>query len=97
MKSVFWAAVLGVAIWGAVRDKDEPKAARWRGFYYPTTSDMNRVVRSPDFRSLDECRGWVRGVHDQWRAVHPNNVFDWECGTNCRFEHGSDICDETKQ
>ncbi len=68
----------------------------WIGFYYPDKNNLTEHVQSPELKSLEECRSWVKFT--QIPLHNPSGSgYDYECGKNCRFDNGSGfyICQET--
>ena len=70
--------------------------SKWTGFYYPNEGDLLNYKKSPELKSLDECRSWVNGMVNKY---NPNGYgYDYECGKNCKLsDSGIDIyhCKET--
>lgn len=68
---------------------------KWTGFYYPYKSNLSRHIKSPEFKSLEECRAWVS---DQIYTYNPSGEnYDYECGKNCKYsdEYHMQTCKET--
>lgn len=69
----------------------------WTGFYYPDITKMNDESTwriQPSLKSLEACRNWADDM-----AGDNNKVWDYECGTGCRYEKDikMNVCKETLQ
>lgn len=69
------------------------KKDNYNGFFYPDgclTCEDNYIF-SPTFNSAEECIDWAEGL-----KTDRNNPDDmWECGKNCKWKDGFNVCEET--
>jgi hypothetical protein len=65
---------------------------KWDGFVYPNKNDLTTHVGIGAFKSLEECRDSARAVISKTSSVERG---DYECGLNCKFNGGLNICEET--
>ena len=66
----------------------------WKEWVYPDKSDLGKSKFIGEFNSLEECRIQVR------RYISLKNlqyIADYECGLNCKYEYGINICKETRR
>lgn len=73
------------------------KSVTWQGFYYPNASDLTKDIKSPIFKSIDECRDWVNSMVYKY---NPSGTgYDYECGKNCKKKDGMTVlvCETTKR
>lgn len=90
---IFWLIV--VAIIGFLIFTKFIKNDTWQGYYYPNEGNLLNDIKSPIFKSLEECRDWVDVQVDRY---NPSGYgYDYECGKNCKTKYGSTllICEET--
>ncbi len=70
------------------------KSDKWSGYFYPNKDDLTHWVESPViFKSLEECRDWAQNKGADLN-IDPMQ-YDYECGLNCEYKNGFNICKET--
>lgn len=64
-------------------------------YVYPSRGDLTDHIAVGRFDSLDACRAAARGKLIELDALEEG---DYECGKNCRAEHGFEVvrvCEKT--
>lgn len=70
------------------------KKDKWNGYFYPNASNLSDWVESEEvFDSLEQCRSWAEDTGYQMN-IEPVN-YDYECGLNCKYKNGLNICQKT--
>ncbi len=65
---------------------------KYTGFYYPSGCLVcDDYIVSPQLNSLEDCVKWVEGL----KSNSKNTNDKWECGKNCKFKNGLNVCEET--
>lgn len=66
----------------------------WQGVYYPDGCLVcdEKYIFSPIFNNYDECQRWAIDIQN--KRNNPNDQY--ECGKNCKYKDGIQICDETR-
>ncbi|MBI2017452.1 hypothetical protein HYS92_00220 [Candidatus Daviesbacteria bacterium] len=84
--------IIGLIWWFFFRQADT-----WQGFYYPNAGDLTRDIKSPIYKSIDECRDWVDSMVDRYNPS--GEGYDYECGKNCKIKDGMTIlvCETTER
>jgi hypothetical protein len=79
------------------------KKEEWSGYFYPDASNLSSWIDSDGtFDSIESCRDWVDTQLGVYVLKNPgmniNEVnYDYECGLNCRYKSGFNVCEETIQ
>lgn len=70
------------------------KKDTWSGYFYPDRSNLSDWIESGfTFDSLDSCRVWAKNKGIDLR-IEPTS-YDYECGLNCEYKDGFNICEKT--
>ena len=69
----------------------------WQGFYYPSAGNLTYDIKSPIYKTLEECRNWVNSMVYKYNPS--GEGYDYECGKNCKIEKGMtvSVCDTTER
>lgn len=66
----------------------------WSGYFYPNKDNLSEWVESDSkFKSLEECRNWANNKAIELKL--DITQYDYECGLNCKYKDGFNICKET--
>jgi uncharacterized protein YxeA len=66
----------------------------WTGYFYPDMNNLSSWIKSGEtFGSIEECRDWVDNTAIDLDLQR--DVYDYECGLNCRYKNGFNVCEET--
>lgn len=70
------------------------KKDKWNGYFYPDASNLSDWVESDEvFDSLEQCRFWAEDTGYQMN-IEPIS-YDYECGLNCKYKNGFNVCEKT--
>lgn len=66
----------------------------WSGYFYPSKYNLSKWVESGyTFDSLESCRIWA---HNKAQELGIDSTqYDYECGLNCKYKNGFNVCEET--
>ncbi len=70
----------------------------WTGFYYPDAGNLYVYKKSPELKTIDDCRNWVDNMADTYNPYGADD--DYECGKNCKLaEYSTDFyeCETTEE
>jgi len=66
----------------------------WSGYFYPDINNLsNWIDGNTSFESLDSCRNWANNKARELKLE--DNQYDYECGLNCKYKSGFNVCEET--
>lgn len=68
----------------------------WTGYAYPDRNDLTEYRRVGTFQSLEECRAESLNLLREL-VRSPEQRGDFECGLNCRYRNGLNVCDRTER
>jgi hypothetical protein len=88
MIRTFRSVSLGLALIGAA-GCEYFQAGKWDALVYPR-SDRGRAVYVGKFKTLAECRTAALAELQRHRQG------DYECGLNCKFRNGINVCSRTE-
>lgn len=95
-KASIFATIFGISMITTVflLNRRETKSWHgWQGVYYPNgcLTCEEEYIFSPIFGSKEECLTWGKR-----KMVYRENSQDtFECGKNCKWERGFNVCEET--
>lgn len=88
---VKWLWLIAVAAVVVLLSKDD----EWRGYAYPNKDDLSNFDFIGSFRSLEECRAAALNfLSNLPRGVDGG---DYECGLNCVYKAGVNVCEQTER
>lgn len=67
----------------------------WSGYFYPDQNNLSNWVEGGNFDSLESCRNWA--VNYGYLKSIPVSDYDYECGLNCKYKDGFNVCEKTEQ
>lgn len=89
MKKSIFIIVVFIILLVILVNKDE-----WSGYFYPDRNNLSTWIESDsEFKSLNECRNWANNKAVELKLS--NTEYDYECGLNCEYKDGFNICKET--
>ena len=66
----------------------------WSGYFYPSKDNLSDWIESGfTFKSLDSCRVWAQNKGIELNIK--SSTYDYECGLNCKYKDGFNICEKT--
>lgn len=65
---------------------------RWDGYVYPNKNNLSNFISAGNgFSSFEKCQAACISIirSNNWQNA------DYECGLNCKFKDGMNICEKT--
>lgn len=88
-----WIKIVGIIILVIIVILIIPKKEKWNGVYYPNGCLVceNEYIFSPTYNTKEDCLNWATTIRAQ--RNNPDDLF--ECGKNCKWKDGLQVCKET--
>lgn len=72
----------------------------WSGYFYPNADNLSTWIESEEtFDNIEACRSWARQEREMYVLTNPELAVetesDYECGLNCKYRDGFNVCKET--
>ena len=86
--------LLGILVLGLLLTSCDSISERWDGYVYPDGSNLSNFRSAgKGFGSLEECRAACISMirSNNWQNA------DYECGLNCKYKDGMNICKKTER
>lgn len=93
MKEYKGIIILGIIVVGIYFFYNSYQKETWHGVYYPNGCLVceDEYIFSPVFESKGECVAWG----ERKRNYRKNEQDTYECGKNCQWKDGFNVCKET--
>ena len=74
----------------------------WSGYFYPDANNLSTWVEANEtFDSLESCRYWAERESEIYilENTQLDGIYEWdyECGLDCKYKSGFNVCKETLQ